>query len=184
MSLASSLEFFSAGSQRRSRRALAADLSNTYSRRWRRRALLMGAAVTSASVWLATGVPAVAAYYNTFDINGASGYGGSGRTYGSIEFFPSPKTQMRIGGNIGDICLADSKGWQMQALVLQNNGAYWRRTDVMHDYNDCGNGWEQLSPPQDFFAPGAINQARAELWVTEQGSPLFSVAQSAWKVHP
>lgn len=174
------------GSRRRIRRALAPDLRPDSSRkRHSQRLAILLAPVTVASLWVATGVPAVGAdYYNTFDINGPSGYGGSGRTYGDIQFYPSPKTKMSVGGNIGDVCPADSKGWQLQMLTLQNNGAYWRKSDVMHDYNNCGNGWEVLSPPGDFFAPNAINQTRAELWVTEQGSPLAAAAVSAWKVHP
>ena len=142
--------------------------------------------VLAGATALMGGSPAAnAAYYHWFDISGqVPGYAGSGRTYGSIEFFPNPRTQMRVAPVIGDICPADGKGMELRIRVKQTNGVIWMKNNVIQDLNDCGNGWESLPAPVDYFAPNPIDQARAELWATEGGTPFVTVAVSGWKVHP
>ena len=177
---------------RRFQRGLAAEMRDgaRRARRLKRGVIGVVAPLMAIATWLLSGLPAVAAdYLNNFDINGPSGYGGTGRTYGEITFYPSPKTKVSVGGAIGDICDAggggDGYGWQMQLYTLQNNGAYWRKTNIMHDTTGCGDGYQIYNYPQDFFAPSAINKSRAELWATDPANnPLYVVTTSVWKAHP
>jgi hypothetical protein len=188
---------WSMGSKRRTRRALAPDLSldvrrgsgpaaearSSPTRRGRSRGLVL-AAIGAAFCLAITGRVALAASYNnSFDISGPTGYGGSGRAFGELTYFPSPRTQMRVGGNVGDICPGDSKGVGLVMRVLQTNGVYWLKYVEEYPWT-CGSGWDQINPPRDYFAPNAINQARAELWTYEQHVPQSSFVVGGWKVHP